>query len=64
MLHLLQICVCFVMRETSCCLFLTVIKPRLSTSLSKFYHVFSEWFGKYIIGLKNSATGHIRAGIL
>ena len=33
-LLLLQICFCFVMRETTCCLFLTIIKLMLLTLLT------------------------------
>ena len=38
-LLLLQICFCFVMRETSCCLFLTIIKEMLLKHLTLPYDI-------------------------
>ena len=41
-----------------------VIKTLFIKLFSKFYHRHSELTVKYNIGLKTSATGHIRASIL
>ena len=49
-IHLLQICFCFVVREISCCLFLTIIKLMLFTSryLDDFLDIDNPYFEQMV----------------